>query len=118
MNLKFWKKSEPSSAPAAPGTPKLPKPQDLPQKLGQHLVVKRQMDPDFVWSLKCALMPESGAKNRFRFRVFNPADAIQKGVNVKNFTTLDDHAEIVMFSGVYDKSANTVTIDPTLQKAS
>jgi hypothetical protein len=44
------------------------------------------------------------------FRIFDPAMAHQKGIAVKNWTSLDDLPDLILYSGQYDKSANSIEI--------
>ncbi|MFZ7124877.1 MAG: hypothetical protein ACOWWM_01835 [Desulfobacterales bacterium] len=116
MNWKFWKKNE--STPSVSSTePRLPKPQDLPQRVGQYLVVDRQMDPDLVWSLKSVLMPVEGSKSRFYIRIYNQSDIYNKGISVKNYHSLDDHADLIILAGTFDKATGALSIAPPMQKA-
>jgi len=81
----------------------LPKPKDLPTPIGRDLVVVRGMDPDLVWRLKCVLLPQDGKKGPFNIRIFNPAALQQKKVTVRNYHSLDDHPDLIMFEGWYDQ---------------
>ena len=78
-------------------------PKEMPQIVGQHLVVDLQEDPDWVWELKCVLRPRIESKHAFDFRIFDPAEAASKGVNVKDYHSLDEHPEMILFEGWFDK---------------
>lgn len=109
MGWKFWKKQEPeiNGGAAAVGA-KLAKPKDLPEPVGRKMVVGMKMDPDLVWSLKYVSRPAEGRLKTSEFRIFDPEKAKLAGVIVKNWTSLDDRQELVMFAGLFDKSANRI----------
>ena len=92
----------------APGED-LPKPKDILQPLGQHLVVQEKQDPDWVWRLKSVTRGAKG-ENRMEFRVFDPETAFSRKLKVENFTSLDDHQDMVLFQGWYDKHSQQVQV--------
>ena len=79
MNWKFWAKSGANTAE------KQPKPKELPAQLGQHLVTVYHQNPDWVWSLKCAMRKKEGTKKAYDFRVFDESSAWKKKVGHKKF---------------------------------
>ena len=97
---------------------------DIPETVGRHLVVKLHKDPDWVWSLKGVVKRrQPDAKTAFDVRVFDERDAASKRVSVKNYKTLDEHPELILFSGWYDKKTLQVHVEehgkpePTAQAA-
>jgi hypothetical protein len=100
MGWKFWQKKE--AADGAPKAKKLSKPKELPSAVGRSLVVDRKLDPDWVWSLKCVTAPRE-EKSIMDFRIFDEGDASARDIWVKNYTTLDDHGDLILFEGWYDK---------------
>ncbi len=97
MSFKFWgKKGEVSSR-------KLPGPKEIPYPVGRYLVVDRGHDPDWVWGLLGVLLPREGEKNTFQVRVFSANDASMKGISVKDYHSLDEHPDVIIFQGCFDK---------------
>ena len=109
MNWKFWKKESPSEATST-NEPKLAKPKEVPEPVGRKMVTGMKLDPDLVWSLKYVSRPIGDHRNASEFRIFNPKTAQQKGVAVKNWTSLDDLPDLILYSGLYDKKANSIEI--------
>lgn len=109
MNWKFWKKEapEPSGHPQAV---KLDRPKDLPEPVGRKMVVGLKMDPDWVWSLKYISRPAGDRPKTSEFRIFSPEKASHTGVVVKNWTSLDDRPDLILYHGFYEKNANRVEI--------
>ena len=108
MSWKFWKKAEPGQGG---GGTKLPGPKDLPQQVGRQLVVVMGEDPDWVWNLRSVARPRAGAKNSFDIRVYSPAKAAEAGIAVGNYHSLDDHGELILFEGHYEKNVPTVHLE-------
>lgn len=97
----FWKNKQRQE-----GTPKLPGPKDLPELIGSYLVVEEKHDPDRVWHLKCTLRPVG--KNEYYCRVFDELTALQAGVKVTDWSSLDSHPELVIWEGYGNKEKNMV----------
>jgi hypothetical protein len=116
MNWKFWQKEKHSENSSGTGEVKLAKPKDLPDRVGMHLVTQLKEDPDWVWNLKCALRPKAGEKHAFEVRIFDPADAARQGVAIKNFNSLDDHADMIIFFGWFNNDTGIIKIEKTLKK--
>jgi hypothetical protein len=101
MGWKFWQKSKTETGAAK--AKKLPRPKELPSGVGRYLVVDLGLDPDWVWNLKGVAMPREENRNRFDIRIFDEAQAAGRSVYVKNYKNLDDHPELILFEGWYDK---------------
>ena len=110
MNWKFWKK--PQTETNTNAVEKLPPPKEIPETVGRHLIVKMQKDPDWVWGLKAVIRrrkPE--VKTEFDFRVFSERNVFSKGIKVRNYNSLDEHPEFILFSGWFDKRSLQVHVD-------
>ncbi len=99
MNWKFWEKRE--AAQRQPSD--LPKPMDLPNPVGRYLVVNLKIDPDVAWSYRAVVLREKG-KSKRRFRVFDPAQANALNIRVRDYHSLDQAPELILYSGVYNTS--------------
>lgn len=106
MNWNFWKKTESTTVE------KLPSPKEITDIVGRHLIVQMHKDPDWVWGLKAVIRrrrPE--VKTEFDFRIFEQRSVSAEGVRVRNYNTLDEHPEFILFSGWFDKRALQVHVD-------
>ena len=108
MNLKFWKKTDPGQGG---GGTKLPGPKDLPQQIGRQLVVAMGEEPDWVWNLRSVVKPREGEKNVLDIRIYSPAKVAEAGIAIRNYHSLDEHAELVLYEGHYRKNAPTVHLE-------
>ena len=107
MGWKFWQKADDHSAPKVK---KLPKPKDLPQEVGRFMVVDMKLDPDYVWELKCVTRPRDGNKAEFDVRVFDETRAVANGATVRDYNSLDEHPDQILFHGWYDKDIHVAKI--------
>jgi hypothetical protein len=114
MKWKFWQKKETSTHPKG-----LSKPKDLPEFVGRYLVVDRKMEPDWVWSLKAVMRRRETESSDIRdIRVFNPAHAGAAGVSVRNYLSLDDHPDLVLYEGwVNPKTSQMKLTGKTMEEA-
>jgi hypothetical protein len=117
MEWKFWRKNETAAAPNGGKIQRLEKPKDLPSEVGRHLVVQEGLDPDWVWSLKCVKKPRENSKSVFDIRIFSSETAAQQGVKIRDYASLDNHANLVIFAGWYDKSTANVQLERLIKKA-
>lgn len=100
MSWQFWKREK-----VKPGEEKLAGPKDIPELLGRYMAVEMKQDPNRVWSLK-GVVRQVGNKE-FYGRVFDKAQAAKAGVQVKNWASLDDHPELILLEGYFNKETNT-----------
>ncbi|MDX1709349.1 MAG: hypothetical protein R3274_12155, partial [Desulfobacterales bacterium] len=99
-----------------PKSAKLPKPKDLPERVGMYMVTQLKLDPDWVWSLKGAVRPTAD-KYIMDLRIFDPKDAGVSDVVIANFDDLDRYPEMILFEGSFNKSTGWLDIRRTTNKA-
>ena len=102
MFWKFWECKKTKE-----GEVRLPGPKDIPDAVGRHLVVNVKKDPDWVWKLKGLVRPTE-KKSAFYCRVFDEANTAQAGVKVKDWNSLDEHLDLIIWEGYYDKETHMV----------
>lgn len=102
MFWKFWKRKETKE-----GEVRLPGPKGIPEFVGRYMVVQMKKDPNWVWTLKGVVRP-AGKKKAFYCRVFAEGQVAQAGVRVKDWTSLDEHPELMLWEGYFDKETGEV----------
>lgn len=111
MVWKIWmKKSAGEERPKAKPE-KLPRPKDLPQSVGQYLIVKLKKDPDWVWDLKAVMRQRPEGKSSYNLRVFDNYQAILRKVEVKDYTSLEAHPDLILYEGWFDKVTNKLQLE-------
>ena len=117
MSWKFWERDKTAAAPSSGNSKKLEKPREIPQDVGRHLVAEQDLDPDWIWNLKCVRKPREGSKSAFYIRVFSPESVAQHNLKVSDYSSLDDHMDQVIFDGWYDKENRIVRLDRLIKEA-
>jgi hypothetical protein len=115
-NWKFWETANKNDRRLNLRSAKLPKPKDLPDRIGIHLVTQLKQDPDWVWTLKWVGRPTT-EKHNFEIRIFDPEEAFLSDVIVMDFNSLDGFPELVLFAGCFNKKTGWVDIKKTADKA-
>ena len=115
MGWKFWQRKETETPDVLKVGKKLPRPKDLPYEVGRHLVVVDGFSPDWVWQLRSALKPRENQKNIVDFRLFSPETAVKSNIHIRDYTSLDQHPELVIFAGWYEKETRKVQVEKLLE---
>lgn len=89
---------------------KLSRPMDILQPVGQSLVITYKLNPDWVWSLKTVTRSYTDAPHRVEFRAYDPQEVSTIGLAVKNFYTLDQHHDMILYSGWVDKKTKEMEL--------
>ena len=111
MMWKLWKKVGEREDASKAKVQKLSKPKDIPEPVGRYLIVELRQNPDWVWHLKSVVRPRQEEKDCYDARVFDERKAAQKKVTVKDYTSLDDHPELILYEGWFDRKSMKVQVE-------
>lgn len=100
----FWGKK------SAKGEEKLLKPGAIPGLVQKHLLTERKMAPDLVPLLKGVLRKSATRETAFDIRVFDESEALAKKVQVKDYTTLDEHPGLILYEGWFNETLKQVEL--------
>jgi hypothetical protein len=114
MAWNFWKKRPETVELSKVKEEKLSRPKDIPESVGRFLVVDLGKNPDWVWQLK-SVVRRQAEKHRYDVRVFDEIQTRTKGVSVRDYTTFDEHPELILFEGWYDKKSNMAHLQERLE---
>jgi len=89
---------------------KLSGPKEIRGPVQTYLVAERKMDPDLVKLLK-AVERKSATGATFNIRVFDNSEAIAKKVQVKDYTSLDERPDLIIYEGLFDEGAKQVKLE-------
>ena len=90
---------------------KLPGPKMMPELVGNHLVKKMGKETGWVWRLSVVMRPRAGGEKGYDIRIFASHEAEAKRVKVKNYMSLDEHPELIIFEGWFDREAKKVELE-------
>lgn len=125
----FWKKKQMVTTPVAatpvggadqttqakaqpqPKAEKLPGPRDIPEPVARYLIVNQKKSPDWVWRLKAVVRKRPSGKNAFDVLVFDDAEAIAQKVKVRDYTSLDNQPDLILYKGWFDKDSKQVELE-------
>jgi len=106
--MAFWgKKSEKEE--------KLAGPRDIPGPVQNYLVAERKMDPDLVKLLKAVIRKSETGEALLNIRVFDDSEAIAKKVQVKDYASLDEHPDLMLYEGWFDERSKQVKLEEKKQ---
>ena len=80
----------------------------------KHLVNNMQFDADLAHILKAVIRRKNGTSLKsksFDIRLFDEEDALANKVDIKNYLTLDEHPNLIIFEGWYDESTAKVELE-------
>ena len=89
---------------------KLSGPKEIPGPVQTYLVAERKMHPDLVKLLKAVeLKSATGATSNIR--VFDNSEATAKKVQVKDYTSLDECPDLIIYEGWFDEGTKQVKLE-------
>ena len=106
MSWKFW-----GDHSAAEKSQRLPRPKGLPNPVGRTMVVEKGENPDWVWELRSVERPRDGGKDCFDVRVFDPNATSEKEISVRDYNSLDQAPDLILYSGWYDKKTSQAVLE-------
>jgi hypothetical protein len=89
---------------------KLKKPQAIPEPVQKYIVAEYKLPEYLAALLKAVLRKSPTGENTFDIRVFDESDASARKIDVKDYTTLDEHPELVLYEGLYNEAAKKVEL--------
>jgi hypothetical protein len=90
---------------------KLAAPREIPGPVQNYLVVERKMDPDLVKLLKAVIRKSETGEAPLNIRVFDNSEAIAKKVQVKDYASLDEHPDLMLYEGWFDERSKQVKLE-------
>jgi hypothetical protein len=91
----FWKKNDSG----------LPGPKGVPDPVYRDIVTQLGGNPDKISALNAVIRPKEGEQNTFEVRVFDKGQAGSQKITVKDYNSLTDHPELILYEGWYNKTA-------------
>ena len=108
---KLFKREKQGDAVQAPsGGEKGERPREVNAAVGRDLVVKFHEDPDWVWKLKQVQQRSVQGEHVRDLRVYDPTMAAGRGVAVRNYKSLDEHPELILYHGWLNVRNNEVQL--------
>lgn len=90
---------------------KLPGPREVPGLVQNFLVTKRNMDSDLVRILKAVVRSKPGEEKAFNIRIFDESEAVVKKIQVKDYASLNEHPDLIIYEGWFNEAAKQVELE-------
>jgi hypothetical protein len=100
----FWGKK------SAKDEKKLSGPQDIPDLIQKHLAAAWKLNPDLAKILRGLMCKNGNDEKAFHIRIFDGSEARAKKVEVKDYTSLDEHPDLIIYEGEFDESTKQVKL--------
>lgn len=120
----FGKKKETAASPATAGAAatakvkppavkvdKLTGPKQIPGLVEKHITAEYKMDADLVRLLKAVVRGSSTEEGVFNIRVFDKSEALAKKIEVRDYTTIDEHPDLIIYEGWFDERSKRVALE-------
>lgn len=101
----FWSKNSPKEEE------KLSKPQPIPGLVQKCLITERKLNPDLAPIFKAVVRKSANGETSFNIRVFDESDARAKKIEVKDYSTLDEHPDLVLYEGWFNEGSKKVELE-------
>jgi hypothetical protein len=89
---------------------KLSGPRDVPQLVVKYLESNKVVDSGTLPFLKSLSKSSESGNGRYDIRIFDPADAEARHINVHNYDTLTEKPELTIAEGWYDEATKSVEL--------
>jgi hypothetical protein len=90
---------------------KLSGPKEIPGPVRNYLAAERKMDPDLVKLLKAVVRKSVTGETAFNIRIFDESEGLAKKVQVKDYTSLDECPDLVLYEGWFDEGSKRVKLE-------
>ena len=90
---------------------KLSRPAQIPGFVGKYLVAEYKMDADLVLLLKAVVRRSPKSEKMFDCRIFDEDEAAASGAQIKDYTSLDEHPELILHEGWFDEESKRVQLE-------
>lgn len=90
---------------------KLAGPEEIPGPVQNYLVAEKKIDPDIVKLLKAVLRKSEAGEDVFNIRIFDNSEAIAKKKQVKNYSSLDEYPDLIIYEGIFDKKSKQIKLE-------
>jgi len=86
-------------------------PKDISGLVQNYLVAEKKMDAGLVKLLKAVVNKAATGERTYNIRIFDESEALAKKVEVKDYTSLDERPDLIIYEGVLDEGAKQVKLE-------
>jgi hypothetical protein len=104
----FWKKKSSDQGTKAVEVEKEARPRDVPGLVQKYLISEKKVDPEFAPLFK-AVIRHNGTTGQY-IRIYDESDAAARKIQIKNYASLDEKPEMIIWEGLYDEGTKKVEL--------
>lgn len=90
---------------------RLPGPKEIPAGVVKYLVAEKKLDAEWLQFVRSVTRANAQGQGLQDIRIFDPAEAEALKVQVKDFTTLEGHPELLMYEGTFNSATGVVQLE-------
>jgi hypothetical protein len=83
----------------------------IPGLVQNYLIAERKMDPDLVKLLKAVEHKSTTGEATVNIRVFDNSEAIARKVQVKDYTSLNECPDLIIYEGWFDEGTKQLKLE-------
>lgn len=87
---------------------KLPGMRPIPGLVGKYLTAEYKMDADLIQLLKAVVLRVPQTEKTFKCRIFDQSEAEAKEIQIKDYTSLDNYPDLILYEGQFDEETKRV----------
>ncbi len=90
---------------------KMPGPSAIPETVQKYLASDKKVDATLASLLRSVILRGSDGPSAYKIRIYDESDAIARKVDIKNYSSLDEHPDVILFEGSVNEVAKQVNLD-------
>jgi hypothetical protein len=90
---------------------KLSGPEAIPGVVQKYLVAERKMAPNLIKFVKAVVGNNPNGETGLNIRIFDESEVLAKKVEVKDYTSLDGHPDLIIYEGQFDEDSKRVKLE-------
>ncbi len=83
----------------------------IPDMVQRYLIAEKKVDASLVPLLKSVIQRGADARAAYSIRIYDESDAMARKIDVKNYLSLDQHPDLVLYDGSVNEAAKQVTLE-------
>lgn len=89
---------------------KLSGPREIPPLVQNHLITEKKLEPDLAHIFRAVVRSNAAGPKAFHIRIFDESEATARKQPVKDYTSLDQYPELIIYDGWFDESTKQVEL--------
>ena len=94
----------------SPKSEKLPGPRLMPDLLAKYITATYKMDNSIVRLFKIVVRKQPNMERALDCRVYDPEEVEANEIKVKDYTSFDSHADLILYDGWFDEQSKQVEL--------